>query len=261
MTKKELEFLIEEGEGYNLEFKEGYSSSLAREICAMANAVGGKILIGITDDGKRKPIKVTNKLKSEIQDLVRNFDPRFSVILEEIEGILVVNVPESKKKPHSTGGKFFMRQGANSQQLTRDEIKSLFINEGLIRFDEIANQKFSLLKDFNKEAYQTFLEMAGIKTKLSSKEVLENMDLLDGGKLKNAGVLLFCKQASRFIRGGTITCALFAGKTKTKIIDSREFDFDLLKNYDEAFKFIKSKLNNEYIMTAGPREEVLELPG
>lgn len=35
MTKKELDFLIKEGEGYNLEFKESYNSSIAREICTI----------------------------------------------------------------------------------------------------------------------------------------------------------------------------------------------------------------------------------
>ena len=56
MNNKELDFLIQEGEGFNLEFKESYNSNLAREICAMANANGGKVLIGVTDDGKIKPI-------------------------------------------------------------------------------------------------------------------------------------------------------------------------------------------------------------
>lgn len=44
----------QEGEGYNFEFKESYSPNLAKEICAMANATGGKNLIGVTDDGKIK---------------------------------------------------------------------------------------------------------------------------------------------------------------------------------------------------------------
>jgi len=56
MTHDEFQFILQQGEGYNLEFKESYNSNLAKEICAMANANGGKILIGITDDGKIKPI-------------------------------------------------------------------------------------------------------------------------------------------------------------------------------------------------------------
>lgn len=85
MTKKELDFLIQEGEGFNLEFKESYNSSIAKEICAMANASGGKVLIGVTDTGKIKPVNITNKLRSEIMDLVRNFDPSLKVAIEEIE--------------------------------------------------------------------------------------------------------------------------------------------------------------------------------
>lgn len=106
MTKKELDFLIQEGEGYNLEFKESYSPNVAKEICAMANATGGKILVGVTDDGIIRPVKFTNKLRSKIMDLVRNFDPSLKVAIEEIGGVVVVNVPKSEDRPHSTGGRF-----------------------------------------------------------------------------------------------------------------------------------------------------------
>ena len=261
MTKKELEFLIQEGEGYNLEFKESYNSSIAKEICALANASGGKILIGVTDDGKIKPVNFTNKLRSEIMDLVRNFDPSLKVTIEELDGVVIIHVPQSQEKPHSTGGRFYVRQGANSQQLTRNEIRSSFFKEGLIHFDEIINEKFDFDKDFNKEAYERFLDDAGIKTKLKPKDVLRNMELMEDDKFRNAGVLLFCKQISKFVRGGTITCALFMGKTKTKVIDSKEFVFDLYANFEQAMDYFKSHLRTEYIIKGGgPRKEILELP-
>lgn len=262
MNNKELDFLIQEGEGFNLEFKESYNSNIAKEICAMANANGGKVLIGVTDDGKMKPAILSNKLKSEIQDLVRKFDPSFSVEISEFEGVIIIDVPEGKKKPYSTNGKFYMRQGACSQQLTRDEIRDLFMDEGLIRFDEKINKKFDLEKDFNDEAYNTFLEKMGIKTSLTRDEVLRNLELLDDdNKLKNAGVLMFCKKASKFISSATITCAVFRGKTKTKVIDSKEFDADLYTNYTEAFLYLESRINTEYIIKGGgPRKEILELP-
>jgi ATP-dependent DNA helicase RecG len=262
MNNKELDFLIQEGEGFNLEFKESYNSNIAKEICAMANANGGKVLIGVTDDGKMKPATLSNKLKSEIQDLVRKFDPSFSVEVSEFEGVIIIDVPEGKKKPYSTGGKFYMRQGACSQQLSRDEIRDLFMDEGLIRFDEKINKKFDLDKDFNDEAYDSFLKKIGIETKLTRDEVLRNLELLDEeNKIKNAGVLMFCRKASKFISSATITCALFQGKTKTKVIDSKEFDANLYTNYLEAFNYLKSKINTEYIIRGGgPRKEVLELP-
>lgn len=262
MNNKELDFLIQEGEGFNLEFKESYNSNIAKEICAMANANGGKVLIGVTDDGKMKPATLSNKLKSEIQDLVRKFDPSFSVGISEFEGVIIIDVPEGKKKPYSTGGKFYMRQGACSQQLSRDEIRDLFMDEGLIRFDEKISKKFDLDKDFNDEAYDSFLKKIGIETKLTRDEVLRNLELLDEeNKIKNAGVLMFCRKASKFISSATITCALFQGKTKTKVIDSKEFDANLYTNYLEAFNYLKSKINTEYIIRGGgPRKEVLELP-
>ena len=58
MKKKEFDFLLKEGEGYNLEFKET-DSNLAKEICALANANGGKVLLGVTDDSKIKGINIS----------------------------------------------------------------------------------------------------------------------------------------------------------------------------------------------------------
>ena len=136
MNKKELNFLISQGEGYNIEFKESFSNSIAKDICAFANTNGGKILLGVSDDGRINGIKTTNKLKSQIYDITRNFDPKFEVFLEQVGNVSVINVFEGANKPYSAAGKFYLRNGPNSQQLKREEIRDFFISEGLIRFDE-----------------------------------------------------------------------------------------------------------------------------
>ena len=51
MTPADLEILIQQGEGTTLEFKESLSSSFAREVVALANTIGGKILLGVRDGG------------------------------------------------------------------------------------------------------------------------------------------------------------------------------------------------------------------
>ena len=43
--------ILSEGESYTAEFKESPDKELPSEVCALANAVGGKVYIGIHDDG------------------------------------------------------------------------------------------------------------------------------------------------------------------------------------------------------------------
>ena len=51
-----IPFVLENGEDYKTEFKQKPDAGLDREITAFANSSGGKIYIGITDDGKIKGI-------------------------------------------------------------------------------------------------------------------------------------------------------------------------------------------------------------
>ena len=68
MTLDDLQILIQEGEGTTLEFKESLSSSFARELVALANTIGGKILLGVRDDGTVVGVQDTNTLRARIQD-------------------------------------------------------------------------------------------------------------------------------------------------------------------------------------------------
>ena len=261
MDERELRFIISQGEGYNLSLKQSYSDSIARDFCAFANANGGRVVIGVGDDNSIKGAAISNRLKSQIQDLARNIDPPLTVAVDEVAGTLAITVPEGAHNPYSANGKFYMRYGANSQQLKRDEIRAFFRKEGLVLFDEMPSRRFDLSKDFNDAAYEEFLRLAGISRVLGRREVLENLGLIEAGAMKNAGALLFCKQAASASPSATIMCALFRGREKVKILDSKEFAADLHGNYEQAFKYVQSKLNTEYIIKGGgPRQERLELP-
>ena len=75
MKPADLAILIQEGEGTTLEFKEGLSSSLTREMVALANTIGGRILLGVRDDGSVAGLKDSNTLRARVQDMARNCDP------------------------------------------------------------------------------------------------------------------------------------------------------------------------------------------
>ena len=109
MNKKELNFILQEREGLKLEFKESLAN-LDKELVAFANSEGGRIFLGVSDDGKEKRIKVTNKLKSQIQDIANNCDPKIKIKFEVFENILIIHVEEGKDKPYKCREGFYLRQ-------------------------------------------------------------------------------------------------------------------------------------------------------
>lgn len=66
---KIIKDLIDTGEGYHLEFKEALDKSFIEEVCAFANSSGGKILLGVSDNGYIKGIKTDNTFLSRFRIL------------------------------------------------------------------------------------------------------------------------------------------------------------------------------------------------
>ena len=60
MNQQEIEFILQQGEGQFIEFKESYNASIAKEIVAFANASGGKIFLGVNDSSEIQGISISN---------------------------------------------------------------------------------------------------------------------------------------------------------------------------------------------------------
>ncbi len=116
MNASELAILLAEGEGTMLEFKESLSASFARELVALANTVGGKILLGVRDDRTIAGIQDSNELRARIQDIARNCDPPVKVLVARVGEVTVVTVRESDAKPIQCSDGFFWRQGSATQK-------------------------------------------------------------------------------------------------------------------------------------------------
>lgn len=179
-----------------------------KELVAFANASGRKIYLGITDTGKINGFNLTNKVKSEIQDIARNCDPPVLLLLSQTNNVLIIEVKEGINKPYSCSSGFYMRMGANSQKMTRDEILSLAIKTGKIRFDEQICIDFDR-KDFDDEKFEYYLKLAGISYNMPKEEILRNLRVLTNDGFTNAGVLYFAKKPYKYIISSKIRCVHF----------------------------------------------------
>jgi len=244
LNPKQLDKLIRIGEGYTMEFKTS-PSHIAREICAFTNAAGGRIVVGIDDQGTKIGVKDLNRTISEIQTTARNIDPPVVLDFEAVENVLVVNVPSGPNKPYSANGLFYIREAANTQQMKRDQIREFFFREGLIRFDEQPCNGFNMRKDFDSAKYQAFVKASGIPATVRTEDVLSNLHVVTEEGMTNAGALLFGNNIPKFFLQASISCALFQGTSKTKILDRTVIEGGVQEIYDASISYLKSHLNTE----------------
>jgi predicted HTH transcriptional regulator len=111
MDYKDVNILIEEGEGFEVEFKRKFSTpeKIARALIAFANTKGGHILFGVDDDGS---IVGVESEKSEV-DLIREagmhfcvpeIDPAIDIVPFNGKDVVVATIDESDQKPHYYAG-------------------------------------------------------------------------------------------------------------------------------------------------------------
>ncbi len=264
MKNKELEMILQEGEGYKIEFKENLNN-IDKEMTAFANGSGGRIFIGVADNGSVKGIKITNALRSQIQDMANNCEPKIKIHFEDIENVLVVHVRESEDKPCKCASGFYTRVGPNSQKLKRDEITEFFKSEGKIRFDEMINLKFDYRVHFDEKKLDKFLRLAGISKVIPSPDILVNLGAAEKqeGKVifNNTGILFFAKNLDDIYHHTAVTCALYKGAQKADVLDRKDFNEDIVSNIDQTIIFLKQHIPVRYLMTGAPRrKEIPEVP-
>jgi len=107
MDHRDVMRLIEEGEGFEVEFKRKVSTpeKIARTMIAFANTKGGYILFGVDDDGS---IVGVESEKSEV-DLIRHagsmyclpgVEPVIDIVPFDGMDVIVAYVRQSDSKPH-----------------------------------------------------------------------------------------------------------------------------------------------------------------
>jgi len=96
-----------QGEGVMLDFKKTINNTgkIAKSLVAFANNKGGKLLVGVADDGSIKGVKSEEEEKYMILTSAHQFckpaiEPNFEEIYVDDKLVLVVNIPESDTKPH-----------------------------------------------------------------------------------------------------------------------------------------------------------------
>ena len=143
MLKAELLEIIANGENSGVEFKRDdvRPEQLAKEIVALANFQGGRVILGVEDDGTISGLQ-RERIEQWVMNIVRDkIHPLVLPYYEEIRiendlFVAVISFPQGVSKPYVLRDrgeeKIFIRIGSTSQLATREQQMRLFEVGGML---------------------------------------------------------------------------------------------------------------------------------
>ena len=141
------------------------------------------------------------------------------------------------------------------------EVEDLFYAAGRLHFDRKPCRDFSIENDLDDETWARFSRRAKIPENMDRMAALRNLGLLDGeDRMTHAGAWLMARDVRRFTTSAHVSCALFLGTEKVRILDRRDFHGDVPAMVDDAVAWLLTKINVEFIIRRVRREERPELP-
>jgi len=202
---QELLIELKKGEYSKQQFKTDVTNaeSLAAEMVAFSNSLGGNLIIGVNDAGGIEGLTLDRVAK--VNQLISNTAsqkviPAINPITNNIQTpsgiVVVISIPKGINKPYQdNSGTFWVKNGADKRKATsREEIQRLFQNAHLLHADEISIPSTSI-KDLDIKYFQRFFEREFNEpldlNESSLENVLENMNLFSNGSLNLAGALVW----------------------------------------------------------------------
>ena len=254
METTELIDLTSRGEDSHQQFKADMTNAdaLAAEIVAFSNTAGGRILIGVNDDGSVRGLSGTDlaRLNQLVANAAsQNVRPAVNPLTENVPHpagmVMVVSVAEGVSKPYmDKNGAIWVKNGSDKRRATsREELQRLFQQAGLVHADETLVAGLSV-GDVDMPYFEAFFEkqfgepLDGDKQPL--RQLLANMNLMNQGQLNVAGSLLFARTPQYALPAFIVKAVAFVGDQieDDRYIDSRDIIGKLADVFQQTLGFI-----------------------
>ncbi len=235
MLKTELLEIVAAGENSGIEFKRDdvRPEQIAREIVALANFKGGRLLLGVDDDGTISGIQrsdseewVMNIFAAKIHPMILPFYEE--VVLDDGKRVAVVTFAEGTSKPyvlrHDGREEIYIRVGSTTRRATREQQARLHEMGGILH-TELLPVSGADLNSLDRQRLTSFLQHIFHDTVLPTSDTewyrrLNALGFMSDGPggvqvCTIAGILLFSPTPRRFLRQAGIRIMIFKGREKS----------------------------------------------
>lgn len=261
METTELIDILSQGEDSRHQFKADINNgdALAAEIVSFSNTVGGRIFIGVNDDGSvlgLSGIDVARLNQLVANAASQNVRPAVNPITENVAHpagtVMVITVSEGVNKPYmDKNGAIWVKSGSDKRRATsREEIQRLFQQSGMIHADESPVVGLGA-GDVDMPYFEGFFEQQFGEPFADHNQplpqLLANMNLMKEGHLNVAGSLLFSKAPQYALPAFIVKAVAFPGNAieDERYIDSRDISGKLADVFQQTVGFIIANTRSE----------------
>lgn len=226
-------------ESETIELKEIVVDEIKKEIIAFANCDGGKLYIGVQDDGTVVGVNDPDGVSLQISNMVRDaIKPdvtmflHYKTIEEEGKEIVAVDIQRGTDRPYYLAKKgmrpegVYVRQGCSSVPATDTSIRRMI--------KETDGDRFEAMRCLNQElTFEVTKREFELRNVEFGPQQMRTLKLVDQDNLySNLGLLL----SDQCVH--TIKVAVFQGTDQTVFKDRREFTGSLLRQMNDVYDFI-----------------------
>jgi ATP-dependent DNA helicase RecG len=234
MKRLELLELIHNGENSGVEFKRDVveNHQLAKELVAFANLGGGKVLLGVEDDGTVSGVAradLEEWVMQTCRDKIRpEIVPFFAMVraVEAGKDVAVIEVERGWSVHHlwhNNHRVYFIRVGSTSREARQEELERLFQQRGAFRL-ELRAVSGSSLDDLDLRRLQEYFgrvraqECPRLEDRSAWEALLVNTELMIQESERAiptvAGLLLFGLTPNKFLPQAGIDAVAYPGTEK-----------------------------------------------
>lgn len=258
MNLTQLESLIAKGESETLEFKTSTSQlkSVFETICAFLNNTGGKILIGVKDNGAIVGQDISDNTRREIANEIKKIEPTAPIDvhyikIKENKFVISVTANSGDHVPYVYDGRAFQRNQSQTDRMSQHRYEQLLVKRGQLNhsWEEAIAAEYTIRDLDHEEIYKTVSDgihenrIPASAQREDAKQVLERLGLIVADKLKRAAVVLYAKQESLKYLQCMIKMARFKGTDKLgDFIDNQQIYGNSFRLLSEADAFLRRHL-------------------
>jgi ATP-dependent DNA helicase RecG len=253
-------------------------NTLAMSLVGMANTDGGVVILGISPrlgelvgihDPQAACERVFQAALLADPTLVLPVPRQIAVIAPKMlrpVNVVLVNVPPGLPHVYSLDGRFFGRQGTQTNPLPARQLYKLLNQRGTVQFETRVLPE-ATVADLDAELVVTYAHQIGNVPEADFQSCLEF--LIRRGCLKRveneiqltyAAILLFGRHPQQWLPNATILAGRFPGSALSGRYIKRDITGNLLGQLRQAEEFINANLRTVVRLVGLQHEECLEYP-